>query len=247
MAKKHKCPECPAGEKWAVPYADFLSLLLALFIALWAISKTNPAKVEALKTEFVKIFDYTSTQTVKEESKTQEKYKGAAKEESEELKSLKQMTMTQQETIKRLQAALDQSDNQVALNLPSKVEFERGSAQIVSADIQDYLKRMAELTTYLPPQAKIEIRGYTDNSDSIIRSYELAYQRAENVLKYFIEGGANLKNISIKSYGLNNPINGNPQALENNRVEIYFKVDTADTSTQKSVLELINKIGTKAP
>ncbi|EOI1647383.1 flagellar motor protein MotB, partial [Campylobacter jejuni] len=26
-----------------------------------------------------------------------------------------------------------------------------------------------------------------------------------------------------------------------------FKVDTADTSTQKSVLELINKIGTKAP
>ncbi|ELR7139617.1 flagellar motor protein MotB [Campylobacter jejuni] len=233
MAKKHKCPECPAGEKWAVPYADFLSLLLALFIALWAISKTNPAKVEALKTEFVKIFDYTSTQTVKEES--------------DELKSLKQMTMTQQETIKRLQAALDQSDNQVALNLPSKVEFERGSAQIVSADIQDYLKRMAELTTYLPPQAKIEIRGYTDNSDSIIRSYELAYQRAENVLKYFIEGGANLKNISIKSYGLNNPINGNPQALENNRVEIYFKVDTADTSTQKSVLELINKIGTKAP
>ncbi|HHY2395027.1 TPA: flagellar motor protein MotB, partial [Campylobacter jejuni] len=90
MAKKHKCPECPAGEKWAVPYADFLSLLLALFIALWAISKTNPAKVEALKTEFVKIFDYTSTQTVKEESKTQEKYKGAAKEESDKLKSLKQ-------------------------------------------------------------------------------------------------------------------------------------------------------------
>ena len=56
MAKKKKCPECPAGEKWAVPYADFLSLLLALFIALWAISETNPAKVEALKTEFVKIF-----------------------------------------------------------------------------------------------------------------------------------------------------------------------------------------------
>lgn len=54
MAKKHKCPECPAGEKWAVPYADFLSLLLALFIALWAISKTNPAKVEALKLNLLK-------------------------------------------------------------------------------------------------------------------------------------------------------------------------------------------------
>ncbi|HEB7605238.1 TPA: flagellar motor protein MotB [Campylobacter coli] len=241
MAKKHKCPECPAGEKWAVPYADFLSLLLALFIALWAISKTNPAKVEALKTEFVKIFDYTSTQTVKEESKTQEKYKGAAKEESDELKSLKQMTMTQQETIKRLQAALDQSDNQVALNLPSKVEFERGSAQIVSADIQDYLKRIAQLISYLPPQIEIEIRGYTDNSDSALRSYDLGYTRAENVLKYLIEGGVSTKNINLKSYGLNSPINGNPQALENNRVQIYFKVDIKDNDAKQSVLDLIEK------
>ncbi|MBH0261968.1 flagellar motor protein MotB, partial [Helicobacter pylori] len=41
MAKKNKPTECPAGEKWAVPYADFLSLLLALFIALYAISAVN--------------------------------------------------------------------------------------------------------------------------------------------------------------------------------------------------------------
>ena len=58
MAKKNKPTECPAGEKWAVPYADFLSLLLALFIALYAISAVNKSKVEALKTEFIKIFNY---------------------------------------------------------------------------------------------------------------------------------------------------------------------------------------------
>ncbi|GAA9558527.1 hypothetical protein UBN61_11140 [Helicobacter pylori] len=33
MAKKNKPTECPAGEKWAVPYADFLSLLLVNYIA----------------------------------------------------------------------------------------------------------------------------------------------------------------------------------------------------------------------
>ena len=38
--KKAKC-ECPAGEKWAVPFADFLSLLLALFIALYASLHTD--------------------------------------------------------------------------------------------------------------------------------------------------------------------------------------------------------------
>ena len=70
MAKKKKCPECPAGEKWAVPYADFLSLLLALFIALYAISAVNISKVEALKTEFIKIFEFPDTKSLKESSKT---------------------------------------------------------------------------------------------------------------------------------------------------------------------------------
>ena len=69
MAKKKKAQECPAGEKWAVPYADFLSLLLALFIALYAISATNKAKIEALKTEFIKIFDFPDTHSLKDTKK----------------------------------------------------------------------------------------------------------------------------------------------------------------------------------
>ena len=58
--KKKKCKkvECPAGEKWAVPYADFLSLLLALFIALYALASVNKAKMEALKAAFVKIYAF---------------------------------------------------------------------------------------------------------------------------------------------------------------------------------------------
>ncbi|EJK2291533.1 flagellar motor protein MotB, partial [Campylobacter coli] len=56
-----------------------------------------------------------------------------------------------------------------------------------------------------------------------------------------IEGGVSTKNINLKSYGLNSPINGNPQALENNRVQIYFKVDIKDNDAKQSVLDLIEK------
>lgn len=241
MAKKHKCPECPAGEKWAVPYADFLSLLLALFIALWAISQTNPAKVEALKTEFIKIFDFTTTQTVNQESQSTEKYKGAARQKNDEVEALKQITLSQQETIQKLKAALDQSQNHVVLNLPSKVEFERNSAEIVSEDIKDYLKRMAQLALMLPPQVKIELRGYTDNSDTALRSYELGFKRAQNVMKFFIDGGVSVKNLSIKSFGLNEPLDNDPTALQNNRVEIYFNADVNDENAKKSVLEFIEQ------
>ncbi|WP_345993954.1 OmpA family protein [Sulfurimonas sp. HSL-1716] len=58
MKKRCKKTECPAGEKWAVPYADFLSLLLALFIALYALASVNKVKMEALKAAFVQIYSY---------------------------------------------------------------------------------------------------------------------------------------------------------------------------------------------
>ena len=58
MGKKCKKCECPAGEKWAVPLADMFSLLLALFIALFAIASVNKEKLQSLKAAFVQIYDY---------------------------------------------------------------------------------------------------------------------------------------------------------------------------------------------
>ena len=239
---KHKCPECPAGEKWAVPYADFLSLLLALFIALWAISESNPSKVEALKTEFIKIFDYTPSQTVEQESPNQQRFKGASQRPQEELEALKSLAAAQQQMIQQLRMALDQSENQVALQLPARVEFERGKAEIKSNDVQDFLKYMVEFSLRLPPKVQIEIRGYTDNSDTAVNSFNLGYERAKNVAEYFINGGVSVKNISIKSYGLNSPLeNNDASSIKNNRAEIFYKIDTTDEQTQQSVLDSINQ------
>ena len=239
---KHKCPECPAGEKWAVPYADFLSLLLALFIALWAISESNPSKVEALKTEFIKIFDYTPSQTVEQENPNQQRFKGASQRPQEELEALKSLATAQGQMIQQLRMALDQSENQVSLQLPARVEFERGKADIKSNDVQDFLKYMVEFSLRLPPKVQIEIRGYTDNSDTAVNSFNLGYERAKNVAEYFINGGVSVKNISIKSYGLNSPLeNNDASSIKNNRAEIFYKIDTTDEQTQKSVLESINQ------
>lgn len=244
MAKlipKKKCPACPAGEKWAVPFADFLSLLLALFIALWAISETSSAKLEALQTAFVKIFDYPATQPVKDKpSKNIQKAKGPSN--SKELKELKRLTTSQQETIARLRAALDQQENKVTLDLPAYVQFQRGTTTVQTDDVKDFLKRISELAKRMPPQVKIEVAGYTDNSDkNSLRDYKLGFERSLVVLKYLLENGISEKNLSIKSFGMNKPLNNNPAPTENNRVEIKFKVDAKDANTQRSVLEQIKQ------
>lgn len=58
MVKKNKFIECFVGEKWVVFYVDFLLLLFVFFIVFYVILVVNKFKVEVLKIEFIKIFNY---------------------------------------------------------------------------------------------------------------------------------------------------------------------------------------------
>jgi len=53
--KKKKCPE-EVSEKWAIPYADFLTLLLCLFIALFAMAQAGKQAAMEYAQAFAKAF-----------------------------------------------------------------------------------------------------------------------------------------------------------------------------------------------
>lgn len=91
MAKKARPEhhEEHADESWLLPYSDLMTLLLALFIVLYAMSSANVSKFEAMAEAFDSVFnggksimDHTSAT---DESKTQDGSK------SEETKSVEQM------------------------------------------------------------------------------------------------------------------------------------------------------------
>ena len=46
--KKHKVHEEHMDESWLIPYADLLTLLLALFIVLFAMSSVDAVKFQQL-------------------------------------------------------------------------------------------------------------------------------------------------------------------------------------------------------
>lgn len=54
MAKKKKAAhqEEEAGEAWLLPYSDLMTLLLAVFIVLFAVSKMDATKAQAISQEF---------------------------------------------------------------------------------------------------------------------------------------------------------------------------------------------------
>ena len=59
MAKKHKKhhEEEEMGESWLLPYADILTLLLALFIVLFASSTVDSKKLEQMSQVFNQVFE----------------------------------------------------------------------------------------------------------------------------------------------------------------------------------------------
>lgn len=192
MAKKKckKCPECPAGEKWAVPTADFFSLLLALFIALYAIASVNQEKLKAVKEEFVKIYDFASPpdsanpimqlapDAKEHDSESSKSQKGdilieqssssasQSNENNEKSNSSSALKSELKELIKKLAAqnsVLEQELGGVLLKLPTSVRFKGSSISFNDDDSFLFLKRMAEIINSLPPYITISIQGHTDD------------------------------------------------------------------------------------
>lgn len=242
MAKKKKCDECPAGEKWAVPYADFLSLLLALFIALWAISSTADSDSEALKTEFVKIFDFTLTSPLpsNEDDISDNEVDGssAAGDSSS-------VTAAEIEQMAEEGGILEQMEMGMSLRLPSNIFFDAGNAEINNSDVFLYLQRMSAIIKKLPDYVKIDVRGYTDDTplprDSRYKdNYELSSARSLSVMKNLIKNGISPERISFSGYGEHQAIAPNDSPInraKNNRVEIFFFVDPKDAPAAQSILE----------
>lgn len=235
MAKKQKPQECPAGEKWAVPYADFLSLLLALFIALWAISDSSKSKTEALQTEFIKIFDYPKTVALKGQ-----KSGGIENTNKDSLGGKNSSANAESEIGEELMSLLDQKESQVALDFPASIKFPQGSSDINDPDIINFIKILSLSIKKLPPQVDIEIRGYADDYSDDLENFKLASQRAYNVTKILSKNGINPKTMNFSAFtSVNNKFkNSHPKS-----VKIYFKVNKNDIKTQKSILDEI--AGTK--
>lgn len=253
MAKKKKCPECPAGEKWAVPYADFLSLLLALFIALYAISAANSEKVKALKTEFVKIFDYAPKPEQAQPILTIPPNPGEVNdiENNEKQSSLSGSSVEKQSQdsvaeIMQQGGVLEQIEDGIVLKLPTNLLFKPDSDTLEDQDSLLFLKRIVQIIHKLPSNVKIDIRGFADNPNiaqtKYKSDYELAAARALNVMDQLIKEGVSPNNIFFSSQGkFGKQIQGNDEKKiqQGNRVEFYFFV--RENQSQK-VQELLKNI-----
>lgn len=242
MAKKKrgKKHEEEASEAWLLPYSDLMTLLLALFIALFAISQTDQTKLNQLAQAFSAAFNIggpsffdkmgPSVSAQREMMTTDEDAGNAAYiQENQNLESLKEDLdnyIQQNELQDELSTQLEEEG--LMIRIKEKALFPSGSAELVP-ESQRIGPIVAGLLAAVPE--RVLISGHTDtdpiNTAEFPSNWELSSVRAMTFMKYLLSINENLNpaRFSAIGYGEYRPIapNDTPENKQKNRrVEILI-------------------------
>ena len=237
--KRHKKHEEHVDESWLVPYADILTLLLALFIVLFASSSVDQKKLEEMSAVFSDIFSGGSgvmdNPTVIEspDSTSTELQKGASRYiEDQELLKETQERVDEFIAVNELEKQFEtqMTDEGLLITIRDSVLFDMGKAEVKDeyAPIADEL---SQLLMFDPPR-NIVITGHTDNvpikTNEFDSNWDLSVMRAVNFMKEVVAGneGLDSRYFSVKGYGEFQPIATNDTEegrAKNRRVEVLVQ------------------------
>lgn len=245
MAKKPKKKkhEEHVDESWLVPYADILTLLLALFIVLFATSSVDQKKLEQLSAVFNQVFDggtgvmdhsspVTPTAPADDKSDPDMEVQSTAQvEDREALEDVQERLddfIAEHELEEQFETSL--SDEGLLITIRDSVLFDMGKATI-RPEYMELADELSDLLVFDPPR-NIIITGHTDNvpinTAQFGSNWELSAIRAVNFLKILLDSNSNLNSayFSTKGYGENQPIADNSTdagKAQNRRVEVLIQ------------------------
>ena len=232
MSKKKQHHEEHVDEAWLLPYSDMLTLLLALFIVMFAMGQTDQQKLKAMGAQFNIIFAggsgmmQTDGSSLIPMEKSEESGKSDSQAEQDKMTEVKKML--EQEISKEGyddKVKVELNADGLDISIQDVVLFNTGEAE-VRKDLSPILSKISTMLKGL--DNKIRVAGYTDNvpiSNYKFRSnWDLSAMRAINVLNFMIgTGDITEDRISIEAYGETNPKYSNDTEdgkAKNRRVEI---------------------------
>lgn len=187
------------SSKWAISYADILTVLLALFMAVIATYKL-PEKETAVGTAVISPIKHKSPESVIKRDSL--------------IKKLRSSYLAGYSTI-------SVSPDEIKIELSDSVLFNKGQYSISNEKSELVLKELAEM---LETEAfNVRIEGHTDTtpmSGAIISSnWELSVLRATSVLQVLEALGLSKERLSAAGYGDTRPValNDTPENMAKNR------------------------------
>ncbi len=249
--KKHREEEHENVERWLVSYADFITLLFAFFVTMYAISRVDERKlgsaVESLQRALgSNIFMQANRQqsgvfhmtnqplNVSLVQLSAEKEQGATKEDFEKLAGEIKKKMEEgikdnggqgEASLSQLKFIIDKRG--LVLRFSERFFFDSGDASI-RPEVLPMLNTLAQSLEKIPNHIRIE--GHTDSVPiSTLRfpsNWELSTARATSIVRYFLTSFKFAPNqLSAAGYGEFRPIASNQTTegrAQNRRVDIVI-------------------------
>ncbi|MEK7285861.1 MAG: OmpA family protein [Nitrospirota bacterium] len=219
MAKKHKHPAHENLERWLISYADFITLLFAVFVALWALKRDNPPPTEMIE-GIKKAFNSFEQKSSAQENVIALTPAGG----NPAVFSFEPMYQNVQKGVKQMGikgSSVHKVEQGVVIRIPDEALFEAGRAAI-NEGFKGTLDQTAELLKDMPNN--IQIEGHTDNipisTSAYPSNWELSTARAMAIMRYFVEQNQMPpEKFSVAGYSQFHPIDSNdtPEGRAKNR------------------------------
>ncbi|WP_405099046.1 flagellar motor protein MotB [Oceanobacillus sp. FSL H7-0719] len=237
MPKRRRKNEERPDESWLLPYSDMLTLLVALFIVLFAMGEIDAQKYKELANVFRSELSGSSDSIVEEPfTKTTEEVPNENEEEEEEIEDSEAANSIRElNDLKELQANINNyietnnltddlatslTNEGLFITIVSDISFASGSAEVNEEGITIAKEVSSFLDTHSPHQ--IIISGHADDRPmhtvEFASNWELSVIRAVNFMKEILADGMHDPTLfSAKGFGEYQP--SVPNTSEENRAK----------------------------
>lgn len=248
MAFRRKRVDRDNHERWLISYADFITLLFAFFVVMYAISSVNEGKYKTLGVSLGTAFGYQmikpgetgSIRLTEEEiyfksivdrrnARLAEQQRRLAERKQELVNRLNQVMAS---FVKNGQMNVTQNNRGVVLEINANTLFPSGGATLAlpaQKTLADVAKELVD------GDQLVEVEGHTDDQPISTALYpsnwELSSARASSVVRLFIEQGVPSKRLTALGSADNHPVVSNDTAdgrTRNRRVTITVVTPEAD-------------------
>jgi chemotaxis protein MotB len=218
-------------ERWLISYADFITLLFAFFVVMYAVSVVNIGKYKVLSDALGDAFGGRGAATKVNTSIEVEplplsniiarKRAEAAKRDRERLDLLaRKLNSVLAPLVNSGKVRVNQSGRGITVEINASVLFREGDAGL-TGNAGETLRTVAGLLK--DDQHAIEVEGHTDTTPIRNAAYpsnwELSAVRASTVVRLFVESGVQERRLAAVGRGANQPIasNDDPAGRARNR------------------------------
>ncbi|MCB1947616.1 flagellar motor protein MotD [Nitrosomonas sp.] len=241
-------------ERWLVSYADFITLLFAFFVVMYAVSSINEGKYKVLSGSLVNAFKNPAINSgamqqihvapmIKKEPQQESLIKVMEEKEVQRIKKQEVMESMAKNVLKVLAPLVDngkvrvtQSNLGITVEINASVLFSPGEAQL-SDDSIETLQAVAQVLKQ--HNHEIQVEGHTDNlpihNAFFPSNWELSTARASSVIRLFINSGLSGQKLTAIGYGENRPVETNDTIegrMRNRRVTIMIMSNEQEKVTE---------------